>query len=411
MLVVRRGTPDLQPCGNANDQIDAGENILGHARAGKQLGIHLPHRRELFVKGRVFLHEGGAIGMHEELRTCQVVLKTLEQHLSGTVIHIAQILAHVALQTCDREALGSAVVHGGEHVEVARELIAIHRGAPAALKARMPHADTVHGHVHRIVSNTEFHIVAAHKQGKRQPVLANRGNGNAAVPPSSICLLDLDIGPLVRNHVGELVHAVIVLDFDVLAAADNARLARGILEREHGTVQERVFVTALRKGEEIEGAQNALGQDAHVVIHEKDVRKSALFLGRSHHATRKTASAADVGIGDDRDDAIRKSRSVERAAIVHDEHVEPRCDWLSFRRNGPLDEVDVGENEPLVVECRGGERQTDIVHLCLIDTREVMGANDLEARRLIGLQCETDQVLPRQINLDVESRRGAAVDI
>ena len=141
------------------------------------------------------------------------------------------------------------------------------------------------------------------------------------------------------------------------------------------------------------------------------MRKGVLFLGRSHHATRKTASAADVGIGDDRDDVIRKSRSVERAAIVHDEHVEPRCDWLSFRRNGPLDEVDVGENEPLVVECRGGERQTDIVHLCLIDTREVMGANDLEARRLIGLQCETDQVLPRQINLDVESRRGAAVDI
>ena len=115
----------------------------------------------------------------------------------------------------------------------------------------MPHADAVHAHVDRLVARSELDVVAADEERHGKAVRADGGGGDAAEPPRAVRARDLDVLALVGADVEQARDVVVALHLSVdsrgVDKGDVLELARGMLEREHRPVEERVAVRPARK--------------------------------------------------------------------------------------------------------------------------------------------------------------------
>ena len=102
------------------------------------------------------------------------------------------------------------------------------------------------------------------------------------------------------------------------------------------------------------------------------MREALVRLERRDHATRKAAGTAHVLVGDHGDEIIGETRGVERPAVVHHEHVEVAGYGIGLVGEARTHELDVGDDVVLLPERRGGERETDVVHVCLVHLRVVV---------------------------------------
>ena len=189
-------------------------------------------------------------------------------------------------------------------------------------------------------------------------------------------MVDLDVRALVLDDVGKVVDVEVLLDPPVdrglVHVGDVLELARRIVEREHGTVDKGFAVPPARERQQVVGALEALREDAHVVIHEKHVREALVRLERRDHAPCEAAGTAHVLVGDHGDEAIGETRGVERPAVVHHEHVEVAGYGIGLVGEARTHELDVGDDVVLLPERRGGERETNVVHVCLVHLRVVV---------------------------------------
>ena len=270
----------------------------------------------------------------------------------------------------------------------------------------MPHADAVHGHVGRLVAHAELNVVAADEERHGQPVLAHGRERDAAVPPGTVGIRHLDALALVGDDVLDHIDLFVDLYATIARAIEHCRdvleLARGVLEREHGAVDECALVLALREREQVEGADEALGHDRDVVVHEEDMRKALALIECRHHAARKATRAARVGIRDDGHHIAGKRRSVERLPVIDHEHVEVVAHGAVLARDTPLDELDVRQDIALVLERGRGERELNVVDDVLGDLGKVERTLERDRGGAVRDHREADQIELGGIDLEVE---------
>lgn len=409
VLVVGQRAPQLHEARGAELQARVGEHPVGHARRTQQRGVELLHGDELLVARAVGRHEGRPVEGLQVLGALEVVLEAVEQQLRGAVVEVAQVLAHAALQAHDEQRLGGAVVHRDHGEEVADVLVAVDRRAEAPLKALVPHADAAHGHVNGVVAHAELDVVATDEERHGQAVLLDGGHRDAAVPPGSVGAGHFHVDALVLDHVGEIADMQVPLDATVDARIDHVghilELARGVLQREHGPVHEGAPIGALRERKQVVGADEALGHDTDVVVHDEDVRVLPRGLRRGHHAAGETARPADVGIGQHGHQVVGERLGVERAAVVHHEHVEAPEDGGTLGADPLLDEIDVRGDVGLLLERSGGEREPHRVHAGGIDLGVPMSPENRQALPRRGDEREADQVLGGAGDLDIQDGR------
>lgn len=410
VLVVRQRGNQLAPQSGMELHGPAGEHGLGNTRLREHPRIHLPHGHNLLVPATVGHHERAAVGLLEELRALKVVREAVQHELGGRVVEVAQLLAHVAAKAQDEQALVGAVVHSDHGQEVARVLVAVDRGAEPALEALVPHADAIHAHVDGLVARSELDVVAADEERHGKAVRADGGGGDAAEPPRAVRTRDLDVLALVSADVEQARNVVVALHLGVNSRGvykrDVLELARGMLEREHRPVEERISVRSARERQQVERADEALGDDAHVVVHHEDVREGALDLGGGHHAARETAGSAHVGVRQNGDEVVGERIDVERATVIHDEHMEITHDGRTLGTNGLLDEVDVGRDVGFLLEGGGGDGEAHLVDLGRIDLAGPPGASDGDGVAAGGLDGESDKVHVIRRDRDVQDGRS-----
>ena len=74
----------------------------------------------------------------------------------------------------------------------------------------MPHANAIHGHVDRLIAHAKLNVVAANKERHGKTVLFDSLHRNAAIPPGSVSLVNLDVCTFVFEDIGQLANIQIL---------------------------------------------------------------------------------------------------------------------------------------------------------------------------------------------------------
>ena len=134
---------------------------------------------------------------------------------------------------------------------------------------------------------------------------------------------------------------------------------------EHRTIDEGILVSLVRKGEQCIGTLEALRQHAHIVVHEKDMRR--IPVESCNHATGKAARPADIGIRNHGHPLIGERLGVEGTPIVDQEHVEAGSDGILRAQDFLLHGSEFARDVALLAEGGGGEHKTYGTNRALID--------------------------------------------
>lgn len=74
----------------------------------------------------------------------------------------------------------------------------------------MPHANTIHGHIDRLIAYAKLNVVAADKERHGKAVLFDSFHRNTAIPPSSIGLINFNICAFIFEDVSQLADIQII---------------------------------------------------------------------------------------------------------------------------------------------------------------------------------------------------------
>ncbi len=251
------------------------------------------------------LEELFSAGPHEPLRTLQIILETGDEEVSRLIGHRPEIHAQRPVRTRHEHGLAGDAMDGVHDHIVAQVLIAINGGPELLPECHVPHADAIHGHISGLAAHPIFDIIAANEDGKRQPMRSHGRQGDAGIPPCSVCVLYFDIHHFIDSNIHQAIHEEIAFEtlIDPISAhmGDIFKLLVRMLHLEHGSIDERIRIFVGYQGEKIEGADDTLGCDAHIVIHEQDVCEALICLKGRHHPPREARGAPLVGIRQDRD--------------------------------------------------------------------------------------------------------------
>ena len=258
----------------------------------------------------------------------------------------------------------------------------------------MPEADAVHGHELGVAAQGILDVVVAHEDRQRQAVLLDGLHRDDAVPPAAVLLRAVLVAlvlhergiQLVGHHLVELADVRRHLDgCAVSVIGDVARVLPahvGLKEVHHGALHEVVLVGVVDDGEQVVRADDALGVNDHVIVHEQHVCGLGLLLHGADHAVGIAARAAHVGVGVDVHTWGLEGRHVQRAAIVHHVLRKVRSHRLVGGKDAVLHKADVALNVALLLEGGSAERKLDRADVSLVHEGVVVGVAQPHLARL-----------------------------
>ena len=87
----------------------------------------------------------------------------------------------------------------------------------------MPHANAIHGHVDRLIAYAKLNIVTADKERHGKAVLFDSLHRNAAIPPGSVSLVNLDVCTFVFEDIRQFANIQILFYATISAGSRHIR--------------------------------------------------------------------------------------------------------------------------------------------------------------------------------------------
>ena len=200
VLVIRKGTEVLheeRPATIVRKYLLTTKDFVVNTGARKQVTTKFLNRNKLLIALAIRHHQSRTIKVLQILGPLKIIINTIKRKFCGRIIVVTKIHTNISFGTHDCPALFSTIIHSNHGKKIARVLVTIYRSPKTALKAGVPYANAIHGHVNGVVAHTKLNIIATDKERNGQAVLQDRLNGNAAIPPCAISLRDLDILTLI----------------------------------------------------------------------------------------------------------------------------------------------------------------------------------------------------------------------
>ena len=229
--------------------------------------------------------------LHDELRTLQKVLECLEHELCVRVVELLQLELHLVVEDLLEVAVRSHVGREPVDEHVACRLVVLDRSVVPHEEAGVPHADAVHGHeVLRGTAHAVLDVVVADEDWQRQTVPLNLRHRDHAVPPCRVRLVRVAERIYVASRLERLAADDVVHErhlhrrFDFLAVSAERHEPSiletevGILHHHHCAADECVLVLVVDDAEQIVRADDGLGRDVDVIVHQQHVRRLRLLL-------------------------------------------------------------------------------------------------------------------------------------
>ena len=230
----------------------------------------------------------------------------------------------------------------------------------------MPHANAIHSHIDRLIAHAKLNVITADKERHGETVLFDSLHRNAAIPPGSVSLFNLDVCTFVFEDIRQFANIQIPFYATISTGSRNIRdileLTNRILHRKHGAINKGILIFSLSKRKKVESANQALGHDGDIVIHQDDMGELTWSFGSRHHSTCESSRTACVGVREHGDQIIGKRRSIERLAIVDDKHVEVVANRTVLFRDAGFNKLNVWKNISFILKCGGRKSKIDRVN-------------------------------------------------
>ena len=209
---------------------------------------------------------------------------------------------------------------------------------------------------------------------------------------------------LVRDAVVQHIDVGKVLGGEVLAVtrheSDILVTQVWLVHAHHGTAQECFRILVIYDGEQIEGAYDAFGRDAHVVIHEQYVGSARSLFHGLDHASGKTARSTCVGVGMQEDVLGFDVLGVKGATVIDDMHGKVFRNGFVSLDDALFYELDIGKNVVLVFEGCRAKSKFDGADALVINLGVIVAVTDLHG--FLAFQQKAHEYVIVELEGDIE---------